>query len=441
MIKNNNSLNWRKVTILSVGFLMGILVITSCKKEESTIGDSINPNELNVITTDTFTVQTYSEKLDSIPTDETSISLLGAIKDPEFGLTDCGIVSQIRLSSENPNFGDVSAITVDSVILSFVYAGRKYYGDLTNLTFEVYQINDQLNVDDDYYAFTPVTTIGSNLVKSGTETILPKPSTDVVVGSDTLSPQLRLQLETTFGDYLIANSNEMSSNDNFTSFFKGLYVKVINTSTLQNGEGTVLYFALEDALSKMVIYYSQAGTQKTYSFNINSKCARYNKISVDRTGTPVETVLNNPTLGQERYYLQGTLIRPELRFPHIKDLNNGGRAIINKAILIVPIQDYGGDPFPPVSQLFIAKVSDKYISDFVKDYQSYNAVVYDSENKQFKFKLTREIQAILDGDTENVGVRLFPTNFFGSTIERVIFNGANSSLKNKTRLEITYTKY
>ena len=109
--------NWRIVTKLSATFLLGAILISSCKKEESTVGSSINPNGLEVITSDTFSVKTYSSELDSLETDETSVSLLGAYNDPEFGLVDCGVVTQIRLSSEGPNFGDVNDITVDSVVV------------------------------------------------------------------------------------------------------------------------------------------------------------------------------------------------------------------------------------------------------------------------------------------------------------------------------------
>ena len=55
--------------------------------------------------------------------------------------------------------------------------------------------------------------------------------------------------------------------------------------------------------------------------------------------------------------------------------------------------------------------------------------------------MTREIQAVLDGERENTAYRIYPGSFFGSSIERVIFSGANSSSKHKTRLEITYTEY
>lgn len=436
------------VTKLSATFLFGAIVISSCNKEDSTVGTSINPNGLNVVTLDTFTVETYSSELDSLESDETSVSLLGAYNDPEFGLVDCGIATQIRLSSESPNFGTVTS--VDSVVLSFVYSSIKYYGNIDDLTFEVYELDDELDLDEDYYTLSPISVGLDNLVLDGPATIKPEVYTDVVVGTDTLVPQLRIKLDTTLvGRYLIDNAaSSMSSNDDFTSFFKGLYIKVTDGTSLSSGDGHVVYLSLEDALSKMVIYYTNdAADNKTFSFNINNKCARFNKIDFDRTGTDVDAVLNNSDLGLEKFYMQSSSIRAVVEFPFLMDLNLSAdketdqKRIINKAVLILPVQDFQPDVFDPTTSLFIAKIKDKYTSEFTKDYSSFSLVSYDETNKEYRFLMTQEIQAILDGERENTGFRIYPSSFFGSSIERIIFSGANSSAKYKTRLEITYTEY
>ena len=442
-MKINKSLkNWRTVSKLSATFLLSIILLSSCKKEDSNVGGGLNPNGLNVFTTDTFTVKTYSEVVDSVTTDETSINLLGAYNDPEFGIVDCGIATQIRLSSENPNFGTVS--TVDSVVLSFTFASIKYYGSVKDMTFEVFEITDDLVRDDqDYYAFSPINTTGSNLILAGSETILPKPYTKVTVGTDTLVPQLRLNLDPAFGQSLIDNSSQMSSNTTFTSYFKGLYIKVTDPSMLASEKGSVLYFSLEDALSKMVLYYTNDNSvNKTFTFNINSKCARFNKIDFDRSGTDVQNVLDNIDNGGEKFYMQSSGIRAIVEIPYIKDFYKDRKRIINKAMLYVPVQDFQPDVFDPTTSLFIAKVKETLKSDLTLDYPKFNSFVsYDENKKEFRFLLTREIQGILNGERENTGFRIYPGSFFGSSIERIIFSGANSSLKHKTRLEITYTEY
>ncbi len=85
-------------------------------------------------------------------------------------------------------------------------------------------------------------------------------------------------------------------------------------------------------------------------------------------------------------------------------------------------------------------------STFTADYGfngslSANTVTYDEDNKEFRFNMTREMQAILNGDIENLGYRIYTPAFFASTVERMVFNGPNSDFKEKPRLEITYTEY
>lgn len=442
MIKKYKILNQRKVIKLSAGFLIGFLALTSCKKDISSIGTDINPNGLNLVKQDTFTVFTESVVVDSLPTDETSVNLLGGYHDPEFGFVDCGIVSQIRLSSEGPNFGNVADITVDSVVLSFVYTGLLNYGSVTELNFEVLEVADVLTrVDQDYYANTPVNTVNSNLIKTGEEIQKPNLYSNVIVGDDTLKPMLRLPLKTSFGEYLINNAAEMASNDNFTSFFKGLYVKVNNVSNLGINKGTILYLSLEDALSNMVLYYTIGGENKKFTFNINSNCARFNKMDFDNANTDLAQALNNTEAAQEKLFLQGSHIRPEFHFPYITEFAKGRNIVINKAALVVPVQDFIASPYKPSQGLFIGRISSNLQTSLTYDYSSFNAVNIDSENKTFTFNLTRDLQRVVSGEIENVGYRIYPTNFFGSTIERTIFSGPKASTKEKTKLIITYTEY
>ena len=442
MIRKFKNTLKREVIKLSASFLIGLVLLSACKKEVTTIGNDINPNGLTIITQDSFTVHTSSALVDSLPVDETSVSLLGGLNDPEFGLVDCGIVTQVRLSSEAPDFGDISQITVDSVVLAFQYVSNKFYGNVTELSFSVVEIGDNLvREDQDYYKNTPITTVGSELIKPGTETIKPNPFKKVIVGSDTLDPMLRLQLDPSFGTYLINNSSEMSTNDNFLNFFKGLYVKATNTSSLSINKGTVLYFSLESALSNLVLYYSIGGESKKFTFNINSNCARFNQMDFDRTGTPVEQSISNFEAAQDKFYMQGSNIRPEFQFPHILEFGKDKNRVINKAELIVPVQNFTSSPFGIENGLFIGRIKNKLETSLSFDYQSFSTVNYDQTNKTFTFNLTRDLQRVVSGEIENVGYRLYPTNFFGSTIERIIFSGPKANTKDKTKLRITYTEY
>jgi len=455
----NQIVSKRTVQKLSATFFIGILLaFASCKKEESSIGDSLQGDALNVITSDTFSLITYSEVFDSLESDETSINMLGYYNDPVFGTVDCGMVSQIRLSSANPSFAaDISDVVVDSVVLGLSFSGIKYYGNLTDpVTIEVHRISDDLIRDDqDYYTHTSPTLEGADLVLAGNSEQVPDFVAEQIVGDDTLSAHLRVNLDpTTIGQDLvdINGDGNMDTDESFVSIFKGLYIKA-TVGSLAGNQGVVWYYGLEQSLSKLTLYFHETGSteSKEYSFNINSSAARYNKVDFDRAGTKVEAALADVSLGQEEFYTQASGIWSVIEIPHITELykdadGNEDRKIINKAELVLPVQDFTADYFDPSASLFLAKVVDAKTSDFTLDYSltstlSGNTVNYDQTNKEYRFLMTQEIQGILNGSRENTGFRIYSPSFFGSSIERVIFNGPNSPLKDRARLEITYTDY
>jgi hypothetical protein len=456
---SNQILSQRIVQQLSATFFIGVLLTaSSCQKEESSIGDTLQGDALNVITSDTFNLITYSEAYDSLETDETSVNLLGYYNDPVFGEVDAGFVTQIRLSSANPSLAaDVADVVVDSVILGLAFNSINYYGSLTDpLSLEVYRISDELVREDQaYYEFENPTLEGGDLVLAGSAEITPDYVAQQIVGDDTLSAHLRIKLDPALiGQDLvdINGDGNMSTDEGFVSVFKGLYVKV-NSGSLAGNQGGIWYFGLEQSLSKLTLFFHETSdpTSKEYAFNINSSAARYNKIDFDRTGTKIEDLLNDSSLGQEEFYTQGSGIWSVIEIPHIMSLyldadGNEDRKIINKAELILPVQDFTSDYFDPSASLFLAKIIDEKTSDFTLDYSlsstlSGNTVNYDQDNKEYRFLMTQELQAILNGSRENTGFRIYSPSFFGSTVERVIFNGPNSPLKDHARLEVTYTDY
>jgi hypothetical protein len=248
--------SWRKVFGLSATFLITLLVVVACKKKESTLGnDVLDPNSLlNSTQVDTFQLTTFTIAEDSLSSDNPAYAVLGSYNDPKFGKVDASFYTQVVLSGLNPNFGDISAITVDSLVLGLEYAD--YYGELSPQTVEVYQLTEKIHVDSTYYSFQDKAHSSTNLVVPGYETFTPTPDGETIIGEDTVDAQLRIRLNNSLATQLINESvsggTNYSSIDNFTSYFKGLYVKVNNGSQL-SGKGAVFYFNLNDPLSKKTI--------------------------------------------------------------------------------------------------------------------------------------------------------------------------------------------
>lgn len=448
MNKRNKIKARRKVIKFSATFFALLLVLGACKKEETEIGSDLQDANLNLVSTDTVTIITYSELEEEVRADERAISLLGAYHDPIFGKVNCGIVTQIVPEAFTQDFPGLADVTMDSVVLALRYSSINYYANLDEFSVEVFEIDDVLQRDDQEYLIseTPTFDESADLVLDGTMPIDPDIVKNVVVGGDTLGPQLRIHLDPQVGLDLIADSQAGLMNENFqTNTFKGLYIRVAAVDAdPAEGEGTVLYFNVEDVLSKMTIYYTALDISDRFDFDINTTCARYNKIDFDRSGTNVQLAIDDQSVGEEVFYTQGAAIRGVIEIPYIENLFLGedGQVdpkIINQVELVLPIQDFQPDPFDPSISLYLARPEPDGTYEFTEDYSS--DVFYDEPNREFRFSMTREIQALLNGDIEKVAYRVYAPAFFASTIERVVFNGTETTLKEKPRLEITYTEY
>ena len=132
--------------------LFGVVLLiagTSCKKKNFLNGkDVIDQNQLlNGVTVDTFDILTYTIADDSTITSNPVNVILGSYNDPKFGKFEAAFYTQVRLAGLSPNLGDPSTIAIDSFVLAMNYVG--YYGDLGAQTFEVFELNEDLNYNDD----------------------------------------------------------------------------------------------------------------------------------------------------------------------------------------------------------------------------------------------------------------------------------------------------
>lgn len=394
----------------------------------------MNPEDLlNSAQVDTFTLNTFSIAEDSLISDNPAYAVLGSYNDPKFGTVNANFYTQLRLSGLNPNFGDVSTITIDSVMLGLEYAG--FYGEFSSQKVEVYEMTEAINIDSVYYSFSTKTTTSTDLVEPGYGTFTPDPEGITVIGSDTVDTQLRIKLKNALGTQLIneaaSGGTNFTSNENFLNYFKGLHVRVNNASQLA-GKGGVFYFNLNDPLSKMTVYYTQDGSQKTFDFLINSECADFNHVDIDNTGKPVQNVIDNPSSGQVEYYSQAFKSRAVVKMAGLKNLPTN--AIIHKAELILPIQYQTGAKYLPPDELSVSAMINGKLSGIGV------FGLYDYAFKHYTVDVRNYMQALVSGQISTDELILSPRLFITSA-ERVVFNGPNSTNKKKPKLVVTYTKF
>ena len=443
-----NRFTWRTVYILSATFMF--IIFFSCKKKDTSIGaNSIDPNELlNSIQVDTFSLKSYTKIEDSVVTNNPVSALLGSYNDPKFGTFKAGFFTQLRLPAVNPSFGDVSTIEIDSFVLGLQYSG--FYGSSNSQKIEVYELLDSLGLNTTYYSFSNKSHSNTNLIVPSKSIVVTDPVSQIVIDTTHVKAQLRLYLDTnlarTFFNEAINNPATFSSNENFLNYFKGLYVGV-NNGYQSSNEGGIMYFDLNDPLSKLTIYYKQAGTRKNYDFLINTSCANFNKVDVDYSGTNIENVFENSVFGQTEFYAQALKSRGVIKLPGISKISK--KAIIHEAKLLLPVDYETGSKLTPGTEISVATKLEKANGLF-----TIAAGTYDDVTKQFIVDLKPYIQGILSSQRYPVytssgvynalieGTEIYITpKLFNTSADRIIFNGTNTLNKNKPKLTLKYTEF
>jgi len=435
MVPTFKLFQWRKVQILSATFFCITLALTACKKKETMVGkDAFDANGLLNSTEVDIPLRTYTIEEDSVVSKNQLHTLLGAYNDPKFGTVDASFYTQISLDNPGSTSFGVNPI-VDSIVLSLQYTG--YYGENKAQTFEVYELTDDLSAVSDsiYYSFTTKNVNPTNLVFPGKETITPQPTVKSVVGTDTLAAQLRIPLKNSLATFLMDGValGKYATQDLFHEYFKGIYVKVSDPNP-PSGQGAVYYFNLSAINSKLTIYYKNDAIAKTFSYLMNGTSVDFNHVNFNRTGKPIDNLINNPELGKTEYYAQAFTSRAVIEMNGINDIPKN--SIIHKAQLVVPITHYTNNLLYPSVQLNVGT----RITATNDTIYSIGNVIYDDNQKAFVIDLRQHVQQVVSQIIVNRGVFLRPT-YFNSTVERIIFNGTESVNKKKPKLVVTYTNY
>lgn len=437
----------KKFSWFSAGlFLITALLFTTCKKENNDLGLEIQPpgDKLNVFSTDTTSVFAYSQIVDSVRTDETSVSLLGSILDPIFGKSTASFFTQLRLSQSAVSFGTNPVL--DSLILSLKYKG--YYGD-TNavMTVRVFELAEQIQLDSQYYAQQSVA-IKETLL--GQKTFTPDFTNDVILGEDTLAPHLRVNLGTLTSELanklFNAPADSMANNNSFLNYFYGLYV----TAEPANSDGIIIYLDLLSSLSEMTLYYHN-DTEDSLSFEylINSNCARFGNYSHDYSlGSPAfktQAIDKDTTLGKSICYVQALGgVKTFVRFPSIKNYYSNGKIAVNEARLFLSC--YESDPGLEVASTLVLvkrKAEGGYtITNDQLDGADYFGGYYDKDNHGYWFRITSTIQELMRSSDPDYGLEIYVS---GGAVnaQRVLLNGTSPQLpsapEDRMKLIITYT--
>lgn len=417
-----------------------ILVAFSCKKDPVEVGLGIQPegDMISVLFSDTSTLRAYSVANDSVRTDETILSLAGSYFDPVFGTSTAGFYTQILLSDNEADFG--TSPVLDSMILSLSYNG--YYGDAsTPLTFRIYEISEDLSYDSIYYSND---VLAVEPVEIASFTFVPNNEDSVMVDSVMYPPHIRLNISEqnpALAEKILNGSEiQLADNEEFVKFIKGIY---IIADPVENA-GSIQYFSLTSSLSKVNLYYSNINYDSLeYEFRLDGDCARFNHFDNDYTNADPalrdQVTGVDSTLGSQKLYLQSMQgINTNFSLPWLESWKSNGKIAVTRAELVLPIIEFSSKYAPP-SKLLLGTYDEEGELVQLQDYQegaSFFGGTYDSTRSEYRFRITRHVQQVLNGDRENSELVLLVSSR-SVQANRVVIGGPQNA-SNALRVEMIY---
>lgn len=446
-----NSINIFIKTVLFS--LLITFTISSCNKEADIIGSDIQPPSevLNLQFTDSVDIYAYSILEDTIVSSNVYQDVVGFLNDPVFGKFKSGFATQLHLPSRSVNFGENAV--VDSVVLVVAYKG--FYGDTNSaVNFKVYEIDEDLIKDSSYNQNYNLKYISKPLNEEPNLYQTSEINKIKITQQDTTFPAFRIKLSSSWAQKRIfskSGSWELENNINFKIYFKGLYIVAEDAYKL----GHLLYLGInQSAKSGVFIYYhNSTGVKEPFQLKVENECSRINLYNHFNHSTSnieiINQVVNKDTLlGKEKLYLKpcgGYNVK--ICFPNIKNRFNRRRVVINKAELIISNLITNYNTMYPPAKLTLAKNTATIGSyQFLPDDALFNGDQYfggsyDLNKHQYRFRITRYIQKLIDSNEEDNGITLFISSR-SALGNRLLFGGYNPSQiskDKKLKLELSYT--
>lgn len=411
--------------------------LEGCKNPAIEDTDLLTSDDQLNLAKDTLHVKVFSEFEKPLNSNGISLGVLGTLTDPNFGSTYAGVYSQCRLTSNNIDFG--AGKQLDSVVLSLRYGGT--YGKFDQaLNVSVYELSQNL-IDSLTYKTNDAFSV--NIPPIGTLSgWIPDLGNDSVHAlNGKLPAHLRVKLDNTFGQKLLADTNVLHDNTTFLNLFKGFY---ITTSASITGNG-LAYLDLASAVSGITLFYHNDAADSLF-YTLPIAGVTINHFDNIYTGTPVATSINTPNVnGEEKLYLQsGAGVKGKIL---ITDLDSLPKNIaINKAEIIIT-QTAADTLYAAPTLLDLYRIDDagqaKVIDDDgllgfggvrTAETLSDGSVVY-----RYRFNFKKYFQKLIQGVYHNNGfyLEMYSAN---NNAERVVLSNSSSNKNYQIAIQVIYTK-
>lgn len=440
---------------LQLSIFIGVILISSCKKEDSDslLGLDVQPDNdlLGITVTDSTSLFMHTQLVEPVRTYNDQYKFLGSTQDPIFGKNEASIYTNFSIQNNLTNVSFGSNPVLDSVEMVIRYVGQ-FVGDTNSvLNYKVQVLSDKLSFDSIYRTNSVVNKANIAINFGGKIKVIDN------------SYYLVLPLDKAFGQYILQTTSNLTNNTAFQAANKGFYISAANPSS-NVGSGSIRRMDLHDNLSGVKLYYhdgnSTSAKQQTALFTFRGQDGlSFNHIEHQYSSGAItnltdQIIVKDSTKGKTNVYLNsfgGTRVRVYL--PFIKQFADSQNVSINRAELIVKVDEsffntYYGVPTElallatDANGTELATVDQQEATDFAK----YNGL-YDATKKQYTFNIARHVQQIIQNKKTNYGFYLVNATPSQATAirrdnrwNRVVLGGANNT-NYKPYFKVTYIKY
>lgn len=428
-------------------FAVVLILISSCEKVNVEFASSSLEADPNIVFLDDYKVDIATFKTDSFVTSSNQVLSLGYHYDPVFGVVKAGSYVQLKLPATNPLLNQTLAVTLDSLELILKPSGN-FYGD-SSRPFRIHvfrltqNIIDPTNSGDTYYNST---VFGYDPAPIGQQTVN-------LYGRS--GSALHIRLSDILGQDLLtkfkANHDDISTEERFINYFKGLYITTDSTIT-----NSLAYFSAPADSMLIRLNYHDNGLfpeKKYIDFNY-TKAKQFNHIEFRHTSPQFVAFVNKKTQliaseisGNQSFLNSNLNAYIKLSFPNIlnlKELHPYIRIVKAELVIKPDVKSYAFPyQLPKTLNLFTTDENNYPISSF---YYSDNSTrqtgnlsidyLY-GENTNYTYDISGYINNLIaEGQFSKSALLLTPSlSGYDTGLQRLILNDRNST-KNSVQLKL-----
>jgi hypothetical protein len=442
-----------RLTCLAIVFP---LLLAACKK-----GEHISPGnqeEIHVETVDTVTVKASTFLLDSVPTSNQKLILIGQTDDKDFGKLKAS--SYLQLTP--PALTDAlipkgAAFDTFTIVLKY----NKYFsGDtLAPQKYAVHRMtedmilrkipgpveNEEVPVYVKGQALYSTTTFKHDAAPIGNLDLQVKPAS-----GDSVIITLNEALGREFLDLMTKKDPRFASEEEFLKYFKGMVFKTTqgNSITGFKADQVKMYLGYN--------YFDAAGFSKKGRVTFSGKFTDYqfNHFDTDRSQTKLSALsrtnreISSERTGQQLFLQGGTGLVTKLKFPTLVNFLNESKKVVNKVELLIETKPtyYSIFKAPPSLLLWVANSANVPKMVLPNNYKEEDQIAaFEPGNDvgstgKYKFLLTQYTDQLKKGTYKTNSLMLsVPADQLLGSLNRAQLSTSETALSIK--LIITYTKY